>query len=417
MDLMDTSSRYQTHLENYAYQHDSMDNMMTIIPLKTDLANFSQNEQTIDITMDDKSIIPADPIIHRKASEPNLRCLICGEQVLYHNFGTSACNGCAAFFRRTILQQKKYLCREYGNCQIYMTKHKRRCAYCRFERCVKVGMNVSKLMTRLARDNEYPLSQLMFNFKGIFSSRKRNAIIQLGNLARLECMAEQPRTSASLIRATMVEISVMKEFLRNTNFIQCLEYNTDYEFQKKLCSTLLHTWLTMHSVFSTRSNQGHKTKKLYFVDNSYLNVNEDVVVNYYSTNKNLSDPFFVAVNGMPLMKSVFDAAGELDKNHIDEHELLMLTMMVVIRACICRIGQSNYYAEWQSRVQKEIHQYYSSRYVDIPKRLGELMLCLEALETADRSCDQLAVLIQLNYRKTEDLGYKLYVRGHNDVKT
>lgn len=47
-------------------------------------------------------------------------CLVCGEHVLYHNFGTLACNGCAAFFRRTILQRKTYVCRQSPDCDIYL---------------------------------------------------------------------------------------------------------------------------------------------------------------------------------------------------------------------------------------------------------------------------------------------------------
>uniref|UniRef100_A0A1I7S7P1 Nuclear receptor domain-containing protein n=1 Tax=Bursaphelenchus xylophilus TaxID=6326 RepID=A0A1I7S7P1_BURXY len=372
-------------------------------------------QQSTSPVPEEKVVVPTDPVNYTrcKHTEANARCLVCGEAVLYHNFGISACNGCAAFFRRTILQRKKYICREFGNCQIYMTKNKRRCAYCRFEKCVKVGMNVSKLMTRLTRENDDPLRQLMYCHRGIYTSRKRNAIIQLGSLVKLECMAEQPRTSASLIQATLVEISVMKEFLRTSNFIPCNMYDT--KFEGTMCSTLLHTWLTMHSIFATRFNKGYTSRKLYFVDNSYLHVTEESVIDYYSTNKMISDPKFVGINSMPLLNKVLEAAKKLDQFHVDEHELLILTMLVVIRASICRMGQSKYFMEWQNRLFKEIHQFYSGIYVDIPKRLGELMLCLEAIETADRNCDKLAVLVQLNYRKTEDVGYKLYVRGHDEV--
>jgi hypothetical protein len=67
-------------------------------------------------------------------------CLICGHVSHGYHFGILACRACAAFFRRTVAENKVYKCR--GNCKCPIQKEMRNmCRCCRFRKCEELGMN------------------------------------------------------------------------------------------------------------------------------------------------------------------------------------------------------------------------------------------------------------------------------------
>uniref|UniRef100_A0A1I7YY10 Nuclear receptor domain-containing protein n=1 Tax=Steinernema glaseri TaxID=37863 RepID=A0A1I7YY10_9BILA len=70
-------------------------------------------------------------------------CLVCSESSDGLHFGIYACRACAAFFRRSVLQQRKYVCRRDGNCPIG-NDARNMCRSCRFKKCIKLGMSTKK---------------------------------------------------------------------------------------------------------------------------------------------------------------------------------------------------------------------------------------------------------------------------------
>lgn len=89
---------------------------------------------------------------------PARNCLVCGSIaeskhfnaivrvffVYSNNFYTlQCCNACGAFFRRSVSQAKRYVCQNGKQCQIIKKKSGHMCGYCRFRRCIQVGMSMS----------------------------------------------------------------------------------------------------------------------------------------------------------------------------------------------------------------------------------------------------------------------------------
>uniref|UniRef100_A0A1I7ZT82 Nuclear receptor domain-containing protein n=1 Tax=Steinernema glaseri TaxID=37863 RepID=A0A1I7ZT82_9BILA len=81
----------------------------------------------------------ASPQPHQ--SRPIRKCAVCGDQPAKVHYGVLACFGCKGFFRRAVKEgRNKYICR-YGK-QCNVDKYERNsCRYCRFRRCLQVGMN------------------------------------------------------------------------------------------------------------------------------------------------------------------------------------------------------------------------------------------------------------------------------------
>ncbi|KAI1732677.1 zinc finger, c4 type (two domains) domain-containing protein [Ditylenchus destructor] len=77
------------------------------------------------------------------ASPPNMSeaiCAVCGDGHAKLHYGVLACYGCKGFFRRTLTGKYRYVCRFGNNCIV--DKYQRNsCRYCRFNRCLQVGMD------------------------------------------------------------------------------------------------------------------------------------------------------------------------------------------------------------------------------------------------------------------------------------
>lgn len=73
------------------------------------------------------------------ASALNIECRVCGDKASGFHYGVHACEGCKGFFRRTIRLKLVY-----DHCELHCRIHKKsrnKCQYCRFQKCLMVGMS------------------------------------------------------------------------------------------------------------------------------------------------------------------------------------------------------------------------------------------------------------------------------------
>ncbi|XP_022248953.1 nuclear hormone receptor FTZ-F1-like [Limulus polyphemus] len=68
-------------------------------------------------------------------------CPVCGDKVSGYHYGLLTCESCKGFFKRTVQNKKVYTCVADRNCLIDKTQRKR-CPYCRFQKCLDVGMKL-----------------------------------------------------------------------------------------------------------------------------------------------------------------------------------------------------------------------------------------------------------------------------------
>ncbi|XP_061079862.1 nuclear receptor subfamily 5, group A, member 5 isoform X1 [Conger conger] len=66
-------------------------------------------------------------------------CPICGDRVSGYHYGLLTCESCKGFFKRTVQNNKRYTCAERQSCPVDLAQRKR-CPYCRFQKCLSVGM-------------------------------------------------------------------------------------------------------------------------------------------------------------------------------------------------------------------------------------------------------------------------------------
>uniref|UniRef100_A0A0N5CGC1 Nuclear receptor domain-containing protein n=1 Tax=Strongyloides papillosus TaxID=174720 RepID=A0A0N5CGC1_STREA len=72
-------------------------------------------------------------------------CVVCGDRACSHYYyGVAACHGCKCFFWRSVKSGTEYKCRYNKNCDIRISRRSA-CRYCRFQRCLNVGMQVESV--------------------------------------------------------------------------------------------------------------------------------------------------------------------------------------------------------------------------------------------------------------------------------
>ena len=69
----------------------------------------------------------------------NQLCAVCGDNAACQHYGVRTCEGCKGFFKRTVQKNSKYVCLADKNCPVDK-RRRNRCQYCRFQKCLAVGM-------------------------------------------------------------------------------------------------------------------------------------------------------------------------------------------------------------------------------------------------------------------------------------
>ncbi|EFO95582.1 CRE-NHR-237 protein [Caenorhabditis remanei] len=89
-------------------------------------------------------------------SPPSLQiCGVCGETADAVHFGAHSCRACAAFFRRKVAAGKPIqVSRCAGNCRLENQLLRRLCASCRYDKCIKIGMKTSAVLSRIIVKSE-----------------------------------------------------------------------------------------------------------------------------------------------------------------------------------------------------------------------------------------------------------------------
>ncbi|KAJ8966392.1 hypothetical protein NQ317_019428 [Molorchus minor] len=72
-------------------------------------------------------------------SPPSQLCAVCGDTAACQHYGVRTCEGCKGFFKRTVQKGSKYVCLADKACPVDK-RRRNRCQFCRFQKCLTVGM-------------------------------------------------------------------------------------------------------------------------------------------------------------------------------------------------------------------------------------------------------------------------------------
>ncbi|GAA6076626.1 nuclear receptor subfamily 4 group A member 1-like [Tachysurus ichikawai] len=98
-----------------------------------ELENGCMDNQVLKVEM-----VEAHP--STKPRSPNEgHCAVCGDNASCQHYGVRTCEGCKGFFKRTVQKNAKYVCLANKDCPVDK-RRRNRCQFCRFQKCLAVGM-------------------------------------------------------------------------------------------------------------------------------------------------------------------------------------------------------------------------------------------------------------------------------------
>ncbi|XP_062067538.1 nuclear receptor subfamily 5 group A member 2 isoform X1 [Lepus europaeus] len=124
-------------------------------------------------------------------------CPVCGDKVSGYHYGLLTCESCKGFFKRTVQNNKRYTCIENQSCQIDKTQRKR-CPYCRFQKCLSVGMKLEAVRADRMRGGRNKFGPMYKRDRALKQQKK--ALIRANGL-KLEAMSQ-------VIQAMPSELSI-----------------------------------------------------------------------------------------------------------------------------------------------------------------------------------------------------------------
>ncbi|KAK6303726.1 hypothetical protein J4Q44_G00261800 [Coregonus suidteri] len=178
------------------------------------------------------------PPLHSKSptyTDPStllyIDCRVCGDTASGFHYGVHACEGCKGFFRRTMRLKLVY-----DHCDLHCRIHKKsrnKCQYCRFQKCLLVGM--SRDGTRFGRMPQEEREKLLAEFMDMTPRSPESA--DLRALSRQLCLSYHRHFPLTKSRARAIlsgkthgnspfVIHDMKSLTEGQDFINCRQFRS-----------------------------------------------------------------------------------------------------------------------------------------------------------------------------------------------
>ncbi|XP_066446312.1 peroxisome proliferator-activated receptor alpha [Eleutherodactylus coqui] len=143
---------------------------------------------------------PASGTEDQSNKQLHLECRVCGDKASGFHYGVHACEGCKGFFRRTIRLKLVYdRCERV--CKI-QKKNRNKCQYCRFEKCLSVGMSHNAI--RFGRMPRSEKAKLTAEILTCDQDLKDSQMADLLSLAKLIYEAYQKNFNMNKVKARAI---------------------------------------------------------------------------------------------------------------------------------------------------------------------------------------------------------------------
>ena len=177
-----------------SYDHPSpnSNNGMTELDLMIDFYEISKEFRTTKFSL--LFVAHKYPPNHPLSGSKHL-CAICGDRASGRHYGLYSCEGCKGFFKRTVRKDLTYACREDRKC-IIDKRQRNRCQYCRYQKCLQMGMRREAVQEERQRnkeknDNEVESSTTMCPMNGLNSANSFQIEISAEKILNAETKVEQ----------------------------------------------------------------------------------------------------------------------------------------------------------------------------------------------------------------------------------
>ncbi|KAH7710739.1 zinc finger protein [Aphelenchoides avenae] len=330
-------------------------------------------------------------------------CPVCGAPAYAKHFSVITCNACSAFYRRTLSHNKQYFCKKGKRCMVQGQVQKNNiCKYCRFQTCVKVGMrlpkasNVPCTSVDQVSDNDSPVRRMILCRKAAFVNRARALARVYGGQKNIPQMANMLVNACSASMSSRAEYEVVQQYLKTSGM---LDVDLPDVCLNRLVSTVLYTWAIYEGALFTVRNGGQHTKKLYFLDESYLPYDEGSMVDFYSGDPTVLNIAAAARHGMEFNGEVLQLARKFHKTRLDEAEQAVFTQLFILHTAIEITKSPKSFAPALSKLFGLLQEHYVRNYDDVAVKMDQMIYLLQELMHVKRLLNEHLIVLKLSGKR------------------
>ncbi|KAH7711301.1 hypothetical protein AAVH_21384 [Aphelenchoides avenae] len=175
-----------------------------------------------------------------------------------------------------------------------------------------------------------PLDRIVYARKAVYINRFRETTELCAKL-QMQRQASHSMTTQACDVAIQAEFLVVSDFIKRSGFLDLLVADT-----KSICPRIAFSFLSIWNIYewmlTTIRNFGHHSRRLFFLDESYLDLSEAAISVYYATDSDLLDPWHVGRLGVSSFVDVLEVSRKLARARLDEVESAVLTLILFIRS-------------------------------------------------------------------------------------
>lgn len=287
-------------------------------------------------------------------------CSICGDRASGKHYGVYSCEGCKGFFKRTVRKDLSYACREEKNC-IIDKRQRNRCQYCRYQKCLSMGMKREAVQEERQRTKDRDSSE-------VESTSNIQVDMPLERIVEAEKRVECNEMPASLenINSNIRQAS-------NTHLLQLLEWAkylphfTSLNLQDQIM-LLKHSWNELHII-----SLAHRS----------LGTQEGIVL---ATGLTINKSTSHAIGVGNIYDWIQDFINKFREIRVDKTELACLRAVILfnpeLRGLVCKEDVNML----REKVYEVMEEYVRTTYPSEPGRFAKLLLRLPVLRSIGLKC-------------------------------
>lgn len=190
---------------------------------------------------------------------PGELCSVCGDVASGIHYTVPACNGCKTFFRRVVLENRTYSCKNNGDCIIDKSM-RCSCRHCRYKKCIIAGMDRTELS--IERRRKRKSNNGKETDSNIDEAALKDPLIEL-------LLEKETKYQTLLVSSEMPIHTTLHEALHNNDIAfenaftkygkrMDVNYPTNFSFWRAKILSVLAEWAKSFEVFSRLDRDDQK---------------------------------------------------------------------------------------------------------------------------------------------------------------